>query len=172
MKRTTDLLAIYLNDHLAGSAGGLELLRRATRAHPPGAVAQQLHDLVDEVTEDREELIQLMRVLGIAPRRSRVLLGRVGELAGRLKTNGRLLSRSPLSDVLELEAMRLGVEGKACCWRALRALAEVDRRLDPLRLERLLRRADEQAALLETLRMSAASDTFTDGGRAPLQDAR
>ncbi|MFF2716616.1 hypothetical protein [Streptomyces sp. NPDC058011] len=172
MKRTTDLLAIYLNDHLAGSTGGLELLRRAARAHPPGAVAQQLRELVAEVTEDRDELLQIMRELGIAPRRSRVLLGRIGELTGRLKTNGRLLSRSPLSDVLELEAMRLGVEGKACCWRTLRALAEVEQRLGPLRLERLLHRADEQATLLETLRISAVSDTFTTGGRTPRPDAR
>ncbi|MEW1612745.1 MULTISPECIES: hypothetical protein [unclassified Streptomyces] len=162
MERTADLLAIYLNDHLAGSAGGVELLRRAARAQPHEAVALQLRKLVDEVVQDRTALTQIMRELGIAPRRSRLLLGRLGEKAGRLKTNGRLLSRSPLSDVLELEAMRLGVEGKACCWRTLRALAETDRRLDPLRLEQLLRRAEEQAELLETLRMSAASDTFSD----------
>lgn len=159
-KHAADLLAIYLNDHLAGAAGGVELLRRAARAGRYEAVSVQLHELADEVARDGASLVQIMRVLGITPRRSRVVLGRLGEKAGRFKTNGRLLSRSPLSDVLELEAMRLGVEGKACCWRTLRALADGDPRLDPQRLDRLLRRADEQAAVLEALREDAASDTF------------
>jgi hypothetical protein len=36
-----------------------------------------------------------------------------GEKAGRLKFNGRLPARSPLSNLEELEMLRLGVKGKA-----------------------------------------------------------
>jgi hypothetical protein len=36
----------------------------------------------------------------------------IGEKIGRLKFNGRLLGRLPLSDLEELELLRLGVEGK------------------------------------------------------------
>ncbi|MEV6190162.1 hypothetical protein [Streptomyces albidoflavus] len=159
-KNCADLLAIYLNDHLAGAAGGVELLRRAAQAGRDRPASRQLHDLADEVADDRASLVEIMRELGIRPRRGRLVLGRLGEKAGRLKTNGHLLSRSPLSDVLELEAMRLGVEGKACCWRTLRELAEDDSRLDPQRLDGLLRRAKTQIARLEALRAEAAIATF------------
>ncbi|MBT3161185.1 hypothetical protein KQH42_29065 [Streptomyces sp. CHA1] len=160
MKDSADLLAVYLNDHLAGAAGGVELLRRAAQAARGQAASRQLHDLADEVAEDRASLMEIMRELDIRPRRSRLVLGRLGERAGRLKTNGHLLSRSPLSDLLELEAMRLGVEGKACCWRTLRELAGTDPRLDPRLLDRLLRRAEAQIARLERLRAQTAVATF------------
>ncbi|MBF4138109.1 MULTISPECIES: hypothetical protein [Streptomyces] len=159
-KDSGDLLAVYLNDHLAGAAAGVELLRRAARGGRDQEASRQLHDLADEVTEDRAALMEIMRELDIRPRRSRIVLGLLGERAGRLKTNGHLLSRSDLSDVLELEVMRLGVEGKACCWRTLRELADTDPRLNPRRLDHLLRRAETQIACLEGLRAQAAVATF------------
>jgi hypothetical protein len=66
---------------------------------------------------------------------------RPGNLAGRLKFNGRLLARSPLSDLEELELLLLGVEGKAAGWRTLRTLADTDTRLDAGRLDELISRA-------------------------------
>lgn len=101
-----------------------------------------------------------MTDLRIPVRRAKVSLGWLAEKAGRLKPNGRLLARSPLSDILELEMMRLGVEGKASCWRSLRALADTDARLDATRLDNLLQRATRQAATLESLRTTAAAHTF------------
>jgi hypothetical protein len=65
----------------------------------------------------------------------------IGEKAGRLKSNGRLFTRSPLSDLEELEMLRLGIEGKAAGWRTLRTLADTDTRLDPQRLDELISRA-------------------------------
>ena len=56
-----------------------------------------------------------MKTLGIAPRTYKVYAGWIGERAGRLKLNGHLLSRSPLSSLEELELLRLAVEGKAAC---------------------------------------------------------
>ncbi|WP_329286684.1 hypothetical protein [Streptomyces sp. NBC_00691] len=93
--------------------------------------------------------------------RRRVALGRLAEKAGRFKLNGRVLSRSPLSDVVELEAMRLGVEGKACAWRSLEALAGTERRIDVARVRELLRRAERQIQELETLRAGRAALVFT-----------
>ncbi|MFC7472266.1 hypothetical protein ACFQVA_39355 [Actinomadura keratinilytica] len=103
--------------------------------------------------------MEIMRELDIPVRRSRIVLGWLGEKAAASRPTG-IFSRSPLSDLLELEAMRLGVEGKACCWRTLRELADTDPRLDPQRLDRLLRRADTQIARLERLRGQAAVATF------------
>ncbi|HEY5356166.1 MAG TPA: hypothetical protein VIJ82_00465 [Streptosporangiaceae bacterium] len=54
-----------------------------------------------------------MHLLGIPVRTYKVYAGWLAEKAGRLKFNGRLRARSPLSNLVELELLRLGVEGKA-----------------------------------------------------------
>lgn len=117
-------------------------------------------ELTREVEEDRESLAQIMTDLRVPVDHSKVALGWLAEKAGRLKPNGHLLSRSPLSDVLEVESMLLGVLGKAACWRTLRALAETDRRLRTANLETLLERAERQSAILEAMRVAAASRVF------------
>ena len=74
-----------------------------------------------------------------------------GVTVGRLKTNGRIFSYSPLSRVIELEAMTSGVlvEGAACGSRCC-SLADVDSRLDKAALNRHL--ADAERYQLEALR--------------------
>ncbi len=157
---TSPLLRIYLNDHLAGATGGLALLRRAARVHRGDVMSPQLARLAGEVAEDLAALRQIMADLQVRVDRYKPVLGWLAEKAGRFKLNGHVLSRSPLSDVMELELMRLGVEGKASCWRTLRALPDNDSRLAPELLDALLRRAAEQAELLESLRIAAATDAF------------
>jgi hypothetical protein len=158
-----ELLGIYLNDHLAGATGGAELARRVAGSHKGDPVGA-LQRFAAEVRQDRAALLEIMAALGIPVRSYKVWAGWIGEKAGRLKFNGRLLARSPLSSLEELEMMRLGVEGKAAGWRTLRALAEIDTRLDPGRLDELISRARRQADLLEELRASAAGQVI---GREP-----
>jgi hypothetical protein len=150
------VLGIYLNDHLAGATAGAELALRMARTHRAQDQSAQLKDLAAEVAQDRAALIAMMKALGVPVRAYKVLAARIGEKAGRVKFNGRLLARSPLSDLEELELLRLGVEGKAAGWRTLRALADTDQRLDPGRLDELVSRARRQADLLEELRVRAA----------------
>ncbi|MFD4787705.1 transaldolase [Streptomyces sp. NPDC058459] len=151
------LLAIYLNDHYTGATGGLELFRRAAGARKGEEEEAVLTDLARQVEEDRDALAQTMTDLGVSVDRTKVALGWVAEKAGRLKTNGHLFSRSPLSDVLEAEGMLVGVLGKAACWRTLRALADTDRRLNAAKLDTLLERAERQSTALEELRAAAAT---------------
>ncbi|MBT2481470.1 hypothetical protein [Streptomyces sp. ISL-94] len=160
------LLGIYLNDHLAGATAGVDLMQRSAKSHQDSPLGPQLERLAREGAQDRESLKEIMRSLDVPERRSRAALGRLVEKAGRLKLNGRLFSRSPLSDVLELEAMRLDVQGKASGWLNLRALAQRDDRIDTARLARLLERAEEQAEMLEELRTRCAVRTFATGHAA------
>ena len=160
MTGTGPLLGIYLNDHLAGATGGLELFRRAARSQPPPA-KQELERLAAEVAQDRAALRGLMRAVGVPERRVKVIGGWMAEKAGRLKLNGRVWSRSPLSDLVELEALVLGVQGKGAGFRALRTVAADDGRLDPAELDRLADRAERQASTLEELRLAAAHRAFT-----------
>jgi hypothetical protein len=157
-----DFLGIYLNDHLAGATGGVGLARRMAAAAAPGSEsARVLRTLAAEIAQDRVALIKIMGTLGIPVRGYKVFAGWVGEKAGRVKLNGHLLTRSPLSELEETEFLRLGVEGKAAGWRSLRSLAERDSRLDADRLDDLLARAERQSDTLETLRVAVAERVLT-----------
>jgi hypothetical protein len=158
---TRPFLAIYLNDHLAGATGGVRLARRTAQSHRDDRTGREMSRLTREIADDRRSLMRIMSDLGVPLRRLRIALGALAELAGRLKTNGRAFSRSPLNDVLELEAMRLGVEGKAACWRTLAALADDEPVLDRDRLARLERRAEAQIETLESLRAESAARVWT-----------
>ena len=57
----------------------------------------------------------------ITPDRRLEIVLRVGEFIGRAKPNGRLLRRSPLSDLIEIEAMLDAVHAKQRGWAALKA---------------------------------------------------
>jgi hypothetical protein len=153
---TQGLLGIYLNDHLAGATGGAELARRAAGSHRSADAAGVLQRFAADVAEDRAALVSIMAALGVPVRGYKVYAAWLGEKAGRLKLNGHLFTRSPLSSLEELELLRLGVEGKAAGWRTLRAAAQTDKRLDPGQLDKLISRAQAQADLLEELRVRAA----------------
>ncbi len=141
------LLGIYLNDHLAGATGGVELARRVAAARRGEEAGDALLRFAADVAADRAALLDIMAALDVPVRAYKVYAGWIGEKAGRLKLNGRLLARSPLSSLEELELMRLGVTGKAAGWRTLRLLADADPRLDRDRLDELIARADSQLEL-------------------------
>jgi hypothetical protein len=151
------LLGIYLNDHLAGATGGVELARRVAAARREEEAGDALLRFAADVAADRAALLEIMTTLGVPVRAYKVCAGYIAEKAGRLKLNGHLLSRSPLSSLEELEMLRLGVEGKAAGWRTLQALADTDSRLARDRLDELMTRARQQADLLEELRIQAAA---------------
>lgn len=159
------LLRIYLGDHFAGSTGGLNLARRAASNHRGGAHGLPLSAIAEEIAEDRRTLRRIMDDLDVTPPPAKVTLAWVMERAARLKPNGRLLGRSPLSSVIELESLRMGVEGKSSCWRTLRALADNDHRLSARALDELVDRAEDQARRLEEIRVGVVTDTFNPSDR-------
>lgn len=156
----TDALGIYLNDHLLGATFGTELAERIAAAHRGSPDGVPLAEVATEVREDRDALRRLMDALDVPVRRYKTVLGWVAEKAGRFKPNGHLVERSPLSDLEELEVMRLGVEGKASCWRTLRSLSDRDPRLDAPDIDALLARAKRQTETLEEIRVRTAERAF------------
>ncbi|MDX3458191.1 hypothetical protein PV396_40720 [Streptomyces sp. ME02-8801-2C] len=162
----TDLLGIYLNDHLAGATLGTDRARSLAEAEAERdpALSDAVGPIADEIAEDRTALLRVMRSLDVPVRRYKLVAGRLAERMGRLKPNGRVVRRSPLAPMLELELLRLGVEGKAAAWRTLRRLADADDRLDPGRLDGLLQRAERQLETLEQLRTRQVTETFQPWG--------
>jgi hypothetical protein len=152
------LLATYLNDHLAGSTVGVELARRARDQNEGTPLGRFLTELTAEIEEDRETLRTIMRRLDIREDRVKTALGWAGEKVGRLKPNNRLFGYSPLSRVIELEGLSLGVEGKRSLWQALKVSG--DSRLAEFDLDALIARAAAQRTGLEEQRLAAAQTTF------------
>ncbi len=159
LRPMTDPLAIYLNDHLAGATAGRELFRRAT-AGASGPHRETLQRLTREVEDDRSVLIEIMKQLEVPVRHYKVVAGWLAEKVGRAKPNGRLIARSPLSSLLEAEALLIGVRGKAAGWQALRMLAAQEPRLSATHLDELIARADRQSSELEEIRREAAVTAF------------
>ena len=156
----SSLLAIYLNDHLAGATGGLELVKRAAGSNEGTELGAFLEHLTAEIAEDRESLIEAMDLLGVGRDRLKVTGGWLAEKAGRLKLNGRVLSYSPLSRVVELEGLVLGITGKQALWEALRQVNAEE--LVGFDLDRLIQRAERQRAELEPFRREAAATAFAE----------
>jgi hypothetical protein len=154
------LIAIYLNDHLAGATGGVELARRALGANRGTPFEAPLERLAGELEEDRAALADVMDRLGVARDPLKVWAGWAAEKLGRAKLNGRISGYSPYSRVLELEVLALGVEGKRALWRALERVADGDARLTGVDLAALGRRAEGQRRLVERHRLRAAEIAF------------
>jgi hypothetical protein len=159
MEKTT-FLAIYLNDHLAGAAGGVDRARSLAQAHRGRPDEERLRRLADDIAADRGGLLAIMRSLDIPVRRYKSIAVSAVEKMGRLKLNGQLRGRPPLTDVVESEAIRMGVEGKAACWRTLLALTGQYPDLDARELRKLLARAESQITVLEEFRTTAATNAF------------
>ena len=142
------LLAIYLNDHLAGATLGAELTRRSLRSNAGTTLGLFLEELLVELLDDREALETVMERLEIRKGRVKPTLAVVAERLGRLKLNGQVSGYSPLSRVLELEGLTIGIQGKLSLWRNLRATGVGDRVSD-VDLDRLAARAESQLRRVE-----------------------
>jgi hypothetical protein len=153
-------LGIYLNDHLAGSTAGLELARRARGANEGTPLGGFLATIADEIEEDRKTLEGVMEDLGVRKDPAKVAAGWAIEKAGRLKLNGQLRGYSPLSRLVELEGLALGVTGKLALWKALRLLADQEPVLDAAALDGLVTRAEEHQRGLEEHRLVAAREAL------------
>jgi hypothetical protein len=148
------LLAIYLNDHLAGAVLGSELTRRAARENRGSPLGEFLERLVREILEDKHMLERVLQATGVRPSRIKPRVAWALEKVGRLKLNGRIRRYSPLSRLLELEGLTAGIAAKRSLWQAL-ALA-ADPRLAAFDFDALSSRAEAQLDGLEPHRVDAA----------------
>lgn len=156
-------LGIYLNDHLAGAAGGVELARRLRSSNSGDPeLGAPLARICAEIEADREGLVRLAERLGIRRDPVKPKLAVLAERLGRLKPNGQLRGYSPLSRVLELEILASGIGGKLQLWNSLEqifgdSLAGFD-------FHALAERADRQGQEVEDLHMAAAKRAFPSRG--------
>ena len=156
-------LRIYMSDQLALGVVWRELARRALGAGEGTPDADVLRPVADAIAEDVATFAQMMRRLGFSTRTPKVAVAILAERAGRLKLNGRIVRRSPLSRFQELDVLVMGIEGKVLLWQNLRDGAGLDSRLPDVDFDRLVERARQQRAQLEPLHAHAAREALRAG---------
>jgi hypothetical protein len=149
----TGPFATYLNDHLAGSAAGIQLARRCARGHAGTDLGVLLESFLEEFEEDRGALEDVMERLGVAPNAPRQAAAVAGELVSRLRHVVPVVgsTSSETIAVEDLELLSLGIEGRRMLWHALAELA--DTRLAGMDLASLEERARGERERLEPFRL-------------------
>ncbi len=159
------LLRIYLNDHLAGSTGGVELVarcRRENEGHPLGAYMEQL---LGELEEDRALLRDLLGRIGGTENVVKQAGAWLLEKVERLKPDGSPFAYSDLNRVVEMEALLLGVRGRLALLCVLEAIHEPGGPFSDLDFPRLKQRAEQQLDAIERHRTDAARRAFAPSER-------
>ncbi len=154
-------LEIYLQDHYAGSTGGIEMAKRTAKANGGTEFGGPLTRLAGEIREDRDALKRIMARFDVSPAPVKGGLAWAAEKAGRLKPNGQIRGYSPLGRLVEVEALITGVSGKLSLWRSLLQIASSEPRLDSAQLDDLVARAEDQLGRLHDLRDRAAGIALT-----------
>ncbi len=128
-----DRLGIYINDHRGLLAAEHDLARRchASNSEPvdadDGVVADDgdlvtlLAAIISQNIDDRERLDALLDVLGARANPIKTIGARIGERLGRLKLNGQLRGYSPLSRVIEIEALLASTAVRRAMWESISA---------------------------------------------------
>jgi hypothetical protein len=149
------LLSIYLNDHLAGATGGRALAERSLGNNRGTPYGETLASILPEIEQDMRSLHEVMRRVGAKEDPVKPVVALVVERVARLKLNGRLVGYSPLSRLIELEGLVLGITGKRSMWSVLGDLDLPE--LADMPFDGLTQRADSQIERLEAHRRTAAA---------------
>jgi len=157
------LLGLYLSDHLTGSTAGVSRIERMAKAYSDTPVSSELDYVCAAIQRERELLKKLIHDLGVARRPHRQAAAWLLERVGRLKLNGRLFGRSPMTMVLEAELMRSAILGKLGCWQVLEELAP-DLGLDAATFAALGRDAQAQIEALSRVHEHARRNAFRKQG--------
>ena len=156
-----EALTAYLNDHLAGSAAGVELAEKLRDNNQGTELGRAMVALHHDISEDRDTLESLLGQLELDRHAVKEAAGWMLEKVSRLRLNPALTGSAELTRLLETEALSLGIEGKLAMWLALKEAAAADSRLAATDFDRLIERARGQRRTLEPHRLAAAVQSFS-----------
>lgn len=157
-----DLLQLYLNDHLTGATAGRSRAQRMVKEYVDLPIHPQLVTIAADLDREHRRLSRLISELGLSHHPLRLIAGKVVEQVGRLKLNERLLTRSPMTPLLEVELLRGAVNAKVGLWEELAVLSP-RLGLDATEWEQLAERAKEQSAIIEQMHAALREDAFRRG---------
>lgn len=153
-------LATYLNDHLAGSAGALELLDRMIDHYEEQPIRQFCRQIRAEVSADQEELRKMMKSIDVREGSLRKAGAWVAEKFSRAKLTLQGEGTADLGAVEALESLVLGIKGKEGLWRALASVRADWPQWQHFDFQGLEERAIEQGRRVDEKRVHAAREVF------------
>ena len=154
------LLHIYLNDHRTGAVAAHALAERSRTANAGTEFGSFLDEFARDLAEDIDQLDTVLAACSVPKNGPKLAVARLGIALGRLKLNGRLTEYSPLSRVLEFEAMSIGVLGKRQLWTTIAGLPPDHAAASAVDALQLIERAEAQAERLRELSDRAAAVAF------------
>jgi hypothetical protein len=155
----TDPLSTYLNDHLAGSAGALDLLETLIGHAHNADFAKVVTSVAHDIRQDRETLLDIVARLDVEVGTVKQVAAKVAEKALKVKSSTSVTGDDDFSRLLALEALCTGILGKQAGWSALRVTDRAA--LTGIDFDDLIARATEQRAQLEPLRLAAAAASLS-----------
>jgi hypothetical protein len=153
-------LEIYLADHRAGAAAGLNRAKRFANSNAGDFLGESAARVCRQIDEDVRKLDEIMTRLDFRPSRLKNSVARGAERLGRLKPNGQLRGYSPLSRLVELELLIAGILTKESLWQTLAVVQEQRPELLGIDFEELQRRAMQQRIELEAQREQTVKAAF------------
>jgi hypothetical protein len=150
----------YLNDHLAGSVGALELIDHCAQLYKGKRLGAFFAQLEAEIGSDQDTLRTLMRRLGVEESKVR----QAGAWAGEKVCQALLTIAGSEPDglglLLALEGLIMGVAAKRLLWRAL---AEADLpKGGQFDFDELQRRAEDQIQRANAEQIRSARRVLVD----------
>jgi hypothetical protein len=155
-------LAVYLNDHLAGSVAAIELLDHLIEDRTGQRLEKFLVGLRGDITADQEVLRDLIQRLDLSESAVRKAGAWISEKLGRVKFTGAGEQSNDLGLMQALEGLALGIKGKELLWRALQTVEADISQLQGIDLKRLEQRAREQFERADRERLHLARETFSE----------
>ena len=110
-----DALAVYLKDHLAGSAAGIDLAQRLQAQTDGTPLGEVMAGLVADIQADRETLEGLMKELDIDQGGLKQAAGKVVEKLARVRTDKRITGDAALSRMMEWSRCRWASRASGPC---------------------------------------------------------
>jgi hypothetical protein len=156
---SVETLGTYLNDHLAGSVGAIEMVERVIRENDGEPLALGLEKVLPEIKADQAVLVDLIERIGARESPLKKAGAWLAEKAGRVKLGG-TGEPEALSRLEMLETLIVGMHGRRSLWRALSTVVDRHPVLLSLDLDLLERRAQEQHDFVEQLRLEAAREVL------------
>jgi hypothetical protein len=150
----------YLNDHLAGSVGALELIGHCTQLYKGKRLGAFFTKMEAQIGADQDILRDLMCRLDIEESKLRQAGAWAGEKLCRALLTIAGNQPDGLGALLALEGLIMGVTGKEALWRALSA-ANLPK-LEKFDFAELQHRAEEQIKYAEAEQMRSARRALVD----------
>ena len=157
----TEPLAIYLNDHVAGSVGALQLIDALAGQVPGSPTETALRALHAEIEQEQWTLREILARIDADEHRLKQAAAWVSEKVSEAKLTLANHTHPALGLLEGLEALGLGIHGKQGLWVVLAELAPRDARLAGFDFEALQSRGQPEAAVVERERRAAARLALT-----------